>query len=120
MSENNLYQSSAEEVVERFGIALAAQPPRASNYVLQFESGGKQLTPASQVMIIGHTDRVGSVEANDRLSKKRAESVRDLLIEAGVAPDKLEAAGQGERNPIVQTPDEVDEPRNRRVEINVR
>lgn len=131
------YHSSPEEVQARFAGALAAQPARPASYVLYFEAGGNVLTAesqaalatirkeiaeraASEVMVIGHTDRVGSVEGNDKLSQKRAEGLRDLLIEAGVPADKLEAVGRGERDPLVQTADEVDEPKNRRVEINVR
>ena len=41
-----------------------------------------------------HSDRVGSVEANDRLSLKRAEGLRDLLVEAGVPAEKMEAIGR--------------------------
>jgi outer membrane protein OmpA-like peptidoglycan-associated protein len=71
-------------------------------------------------MVIGHTDRVGNAEGNDKLSLTRAEGLRDLLIESGVPADKLEAVGRGERDPLVPTADDVDEPKNRRVEINVR
>ncbi|MFH1659848.1 MAG: OmpA family protein [Pseudomonadota bacterium] len=137
MDANKAYQSSPEEVRERFAQALAAQPPRPSSYVLYFEAGGNVLTPesqaalatirkeiaerpASEVMVIGHTDRVGSVDGNDRLSKTRAEGLRDQLIESGVAAEKLAAVGRGERDPLVPTDDEVDEPKNRRVEISVR
>ncbi|MGB4063211.1 MAG: OmpA family protein [Azonexus sp.] len=137
LDANKAYQSSPEEVKERFAQALAAQPPRPSSYVLYFEAGGNVLTPesqaalatirkeiaerpASEVMVIGHTDRVGSVDGNDRLSKTRAESLRDQLIESGVPADKLSAVGRGERDPLVPTEDEVDEPKNRRVEISVR
>lgn len=131
------YQASAEEVRERYGETLAAQPMRPSSYTLYFVSGSNQLTPesetefarikqeiaqraASEVRVIGHTDRVGSAEANDRLSKVRAERVRDLLVAEGVSGDKLEAVGRGEREPLVPTADEVDEARNRRVEIAIR
>ncbi|MBL8429693.1 MAG: OmpA family protein [Dechloromonas sp.] len=137
MDTNEAYQSSPEEVKERFSDALGAQPVRPNSYVLYFEAGGNVLTqesqaalsairkeiaerPASEVMVIGHTDRVGSIEGNDQLSKKRAEGLRDLLIESGVPAGKLEAVGRGERDPLVPTDDEVDEPKNRRVEINVR
>ena len=105
--------------------------------MLYFEAGGNVLTPesqaalttirqeiaeraASEVMVIGHTDRVGSVEGNDRLSLQRAEGLRDLLVESGVPAEKMEAVGRGERDPLVPTADEVDEPKNRRVEISVR
>ena len=137
LAANRPYQSSPAEVTERFAEALAAQPPRPSAYVLYFEAGGNVLTqesqaalasirkeiaerPASEVMVIGHTDRVGNAELNDSLSLTRAEGIRDLLIESGVAVDKLEAVGRGERDPLVPTADDVDEPKNRRVEINVR
>jgi outer membrane protein OmpA-like peptidoglycan-associated protein len=134
---NRVYQSSPQEVAERYGQTLAAQPPRPSAYILYFETGGDVLTaesqgvlkvirkeiaerPASEVQVIGHTDRVGSVDGNDRLSLKRAELIRGVLIESGVDAGKLEAIGRGERDPLVPTADEVGEPRNRRVEINVR
>lgn len=137
LDSNAGYQSSPEEVKGRYADALAAQPARPKSYVLYFEAGGNVLTQesqaalanirkeiaeraASEVMVIGHTDRVGSVEGNDKLSLKRAEGLRELLIESGVAAEKLEAVGRGERDPLVQTADEVDEPKNRRVEINVR
>ncbi len=137
MNANTSYQSSPEEVKARFAQALGAQPARPKNYVLYFEAGGNVLTPesqqalanirqeiaqrpASEALVIGHTDRVGSVEDNDRLSKVRAETLRDLLIESGVPANKLEVVGRGEREPLVATDDEVDEPKNRRVEINVR
>ncbi|UCV13083.1 OmpA family protein [Dechloromonas denitrificans] len=134
---NDSYRSTPEEVQERFGAALAAQPIRPSSYLLYFQQGGNVLTPESQadfvrvrqeiaerpaveVMVIGHTDRVGSLQANDSLSAKRAEAVRGMLIEAGVPAEKLEAIGRGERDPLVATEDEVAEAKNRRVEISVR
>lgn len=131
------YSATAEEVQERFAAAFAAQPLRASSYVLYFEPGGNVLTAESQaefarvrqevaeraaaeIMVIGHTDRVGSQQLNDGLSKKRAESVRDLLLSVGVPAEKLEVVGRGERDLLVPTEDEVAEPENRRVEISVR
>lgn len=137
LGENRTYQSSPEEVQERFAAALAARPAPPRSYVLYFQEGGNELTPESQadfarvrveiversaaeVMVIGHTDRVGSISANDALSLKRAEAVRSLLVEAGIPADQLEVAGRGEREPLVPTADEVAEAKNRRVEINVR
>lgn len=128
---------SAEVVNETFGAALAALPPRASSYILYFQPGGNQLTPDSQtelkrmlavlashpapeVRVIGHTDSVGNARSNEALSMQRAEAVRDQLVKAGVAASSIEAVGRGERELLVLTADEVDEPRNRRVEINLR
>ncbi len=137
MGTNRPYQSSAQEVRQDFAQALDARPARPVSYLLYFETGAKVLTPESQaalvgirkeiaerpaaeVLIIGHTDRVGSVEDNDRLSRQRAETMRDLLIDAGIAASKMEVVGRGERDPLVPTGDEVEEPKNRRVEIKVR
>jgi outer membrane protein OmpA-like peptidoglycan-associated protein len=137
LGENQTYQSSPEEVQERFGAALAARPARPHSYLLYFQGGGNELTPESQadfvkmrgeivaraaaeVMVIGYTDSVGSMQANDALSLTRAEAVRALLVEAGIPAGQLEVAGRGEREPLLPTADEVAEAKNRRVEINVR
>lgn len=134
---DSAYQSNAAEVQATFGKALSALPMAPTSFTLYFESGSNTLTPASQsefakvrediaqrpgaeAMVIGHTDRVGKPEANDRLSLRRAELIREQLIQAGVAAGKLEAVGRGEREPLVETADEVPEPRNRRVEISIR
>lgn len=131
------YQASAAEVAARFADALAAQPMRPTNYMLYFEPGGNVLTAASQadlanirseitrraaaeIMVIGHTDRVGDSKSNDALSKRRADAMRAILIEAGIPAARLEAVGRGEREPLVSTADDVAEPKNRRVEINLR
>lgn len=128
----------AASVKERYGDALSAQPSRPVSFTLYFVSGSAdQLTPASiatldqikaslseravpEISVIGHTDRVGKLEANDSLSVQRAESVKKLLLAAGIAAGSMEASGRGEREPLVQTADEVAEDRNRRVEINIR
>ena len=126
-----------QEAQQAFGPALAAQPDRPSSFVLYFLEARDELTPESklvvgsilteiakrpapEIVVIGHTDRVGSVPYNDALSLRRAERMRDELVKAGVAADRISVAGRGEREPLVPTADEVAEPRNRRVEINVR
>lgn len=132
------YQSSAEEVRERFADALAALPLPAMSYTVYFmESSSDTLTPeslqefekvktdlaarkAGEIRVIGHTDRVGSENSNDAFSLKRAATVRDLLINAGIRPALIDVAGRGEREPLVPTEDEIAEGKNRRVEISVR
>jgi outer membrane protein OmpA-like peptidoglycan-associated protein len=128
---------TAATVRERFGAALDARPPAPVSFTVYFVFDKDELTaesiaqfarieaelaarPAPEIVVIGHTDRVGSIEYNDALSLKRAERVRAALNGAGVSPAELEVAGRGEREPAVATADEVDEPRNRRVEIMVR
>ena len=48
------------------------------------------------------------------------DDVVDFLVEVGVQRDRITSSGRGEREPLVPAPDEVDEPRNRRVEVDVR
>ena len=48
---------------------------------------------ASEVMVIGHTDRVGTLESNDTLSLQRAETVREHILRAGIQPLSIEIAG---------------------------
>jgi OmpA-OmpF porin, OOP family len=126
-----------EEVRQAFGPALAAQPPRPTSLTLYFLEGRDELTqdskqviqsvlaeiarrPAPEVIVIGHTDRLGTVQFNDALSLRRAERARDELVKAGVPPDRIHVEARGEREPLIPTPDEVPEPRNRRVEISIR
>ena len=76
--------------------------------------------PVPDVLVIGHTDLVGSHASNDALSRQRAELIRNELVRLGVAPENIEVIARGKREPVVPTPDGVAEPRNRRVEIVVR
>ena len=131
------YTSDAKEVEARFGAALAAQPARAKSFTLYFLEGQDELTveskaifesvfveitkyPVPDLVVVGHTDKVGSDPFNDALALRRAETVRAMLIARGVAPANIAAAGRGKREPLIPTADGVAEPRNRRVEIVVR
>ncbi len=126
-----------QEARQAFGAALEAQPARPTAFILYFLEGQDELTPdsrlllgrildeiarrpAPEIVVIGHTDRVGALPYNDALSLRRAERVRDELVKVGIAADRIRVAGRGEREPLVPTADDVAEARNRRVEINVR
>jgi outer membrane protein OmpA-like peptidoglycan-associated protein len=130
-------KSSEAEVKQDFGPALEAQPKRPVSFYLYFQKDTDEFAPESkalvnqifaeiarrpapEVAIIGHTDRVGSMQYNDVLSLRRAERCRDELIKLGIPKVRISVAGRGAREPEVQTADQVSEPRNRRVEINVR
>lgn len=127
-----------DEVNKMFAEALAAQPPEPIKYTLYFVTGGTELTPDSQpyvetiineatkrvaveVEITGHTDRVGTLTDNDRLSLQRAEAVLKILQGRGLPANSFKrTVGRGEREPLVPTADEVAESRNRRVEVILR
>jgi len=130
-------QLSEQEVRKTFGATLATMPERPAFFLLYFITGTDVLTDQSKgelgrmlaelkrrqapdILVIGHTDRVGQDDQNDRLSLQRAERVKADLVSQGLPADRIRAAGRGEREPLVPTADGVDEPRNRRVEINVR
>jgi outer membrane protein OmpA-like peptidoglycan-associated protein len=129
--------ATEQEVREVFGSALAAQPLRPVSFTLYFVLGKDELTPetrptletilaeiarrpAAEIVVIGHTDRVGGVQYNDALSLQRAEKVRGELVRLGIPFDRIQVAGRGSREPLIPTEDQVPEPRNRRVEITVR
>ena len=73
-----------------------------------------------EVQISGYTDRKGSDVDNDFLSQQRASAVLTQLAEIGIPPADMIAVGRGERDPVVETDDGVEEPRNRRVVVTVR
>ena len=129
--------ATAAEVQAVFAGALAAEPPRPVTFRLYFIEGTDQFTPESQALVdqvlvaianrpapeltvAGHTDTVGTDQYNDALSLRRAERVQALLIARGISPSSIVAVGRGKRELLVPTPDNVAEPRNRRVEITVR
>lgn len=137
------FKVDAGKLEKDFGAALAATAPQPLHFRLQFVTGGNVLTPESaallpqiintlrqrpapDISVTGHTDSVGTAEANATLGLERARFVagelRQALDAAGLAlpPDAIVITSHGEANPLVPLGDEVDEPRNRRVEITVR
>ncbi|MDQ7742844.1 OmpA family protein [Hydrogenophaga pseudoflava] len=130
-------QSSEAEVRERYPALLRLAPPAPQRFTLNFQPGTSDLTPDSaaqldqvvaaararsggEIVIVGHTDRQGAADANDALSLRRANAIRDLLVGKGFRPELVEPVGRGEREPVVSTDDDVPEPRNRRAEVFVR
>ncbi len=107
------------------------------NLTVQFTTNSSELTPAAvrtlselgralssdtlrnyHFRIEGHTDTVGSPEANKSLSARRAEAVVSFLVNKfNIDPSRLEAAGMGEDGLLIQTQANTPEPRNRRVQV---
>jgi len=69
------------------------------------------------IRIVGHTDSSGSEEYNNRLAMRRANTVRDALVQRGIDAGLINLEGRGEGELLVQTPDGTREPANRRAQI---
>lgn len=76
-----------------------------------------QQNPERGVVIEGHTDSVGSDEANYRLSQRRAESVQAYLLMHGVAAGRMGTSGKGEGSPVAGNDSASGRQLNRRVEV---
>jgi outer membrane protein OmpA-like peptidoglycan-associated protein len=128
---------SEAEVEQTFNAALAALPPIPRHFTLYFQFRSDDLTEESRalvsevlkevksravpdVIVVGHTDTTGTAPNNVRLGLKRANMMRDFLVKAGLDPSVIDVTSHGEADPLVPTADDVNEPRNRRVEITVR
>jgi hypothetical protein len=70
--------------------------------------------------IVGHTDTLGSNEYNQTLSVNRAASVGSYLSQSGLPATRIREDGRGERELAVRTADNVNESRNRRVDIVIK
>jgi outer membrane protein OmpA-like peptidoglycan-associated protein len=75
--------------------------------------------PGIVVEIAGHTDAIGSNSYNMDLGQRRAEAIRALLVEYGVAADRLKVKSYGESKPIASNKSAAGRAKNRRVEIHV-
>ena len=102
---------------------------------LEFEFGKATIRPRSlpylnrvaevlvkkgfSLKLAGHTDWVGSDAANMRLSKARAESVKNYLVSQGASSARIEAVGYGESQPIATNKTDAGRQKNRRVEFTL-
>jgi len=71
------------------------------------------------VIAIGHTDSIGEDAYNQRLSVRRAESVKAYLVSRGIEPNRVYTEGKGEKQPIASNKSKDGRQKNRRVEIEV-
>ena len=110
-------------------------PPQAPvSYMAFFELGSVKLSDQSlqtisqaaqvyktkanaRVQVTGYADTVGSPAMNVQLSQRRANAVKDGLVKAGVPAAAITTGGDGETGLLVNTGDQANEPRNRRVAI---
>lgn len=121
--------------VDSDGCAIADQTITLEN--IQFEFNSAKLTPAattslnkvvkalnsqpdSRVEVAGHSDSRGNDAYNLRLSDQRANSVRQYLVDRGIAASRITAKGYGEEQPVAGNDTEAGRAENRRVELRFR
>jgi len=71
------------------------------------------------VIAIGHADSIGSDAYNQKLSVRRAESVKAYLVSKGIEPNRVYTEGKGEKQPVADNKTREGRAKNRRVEIEV-
>lgn len=128
---------STDEIRSTFSEALAAQPLPPAKFILYFLQNSNELTDESKTMlpqiiqtfrerkatdivISGHTDTFGEKDYNYELALYRAKVLRDILVVNGADPANIKVVSHGEGNPLIKTEDEVEEPKNRRVEVVIK
>jgi len=128
---------SQPEVRRIFGDVLDSLPPPARHFTMFFRFESDEPTeesralipqilqavkgrPFPEIAVVGHTDTMGTPESNFVLGLRRATTVRDLLVAAGLDGADVELVSHGESELLVATGNEVPEGRNRRVEISIR
>jgi len=73
----------------------------------------------SRYIIFGHTDTKGAYDYNLNLSLKRAQAVKEILLNQGIFEKNVSVLGKGENQLAVSTPDETKHPANRRAEVKI-
>jgi outer membrane protein OmpA-like peptidoglycan-associated protein len=125
-----------ERVQAEYADLLSAQPPKPESFLLYFGFDSTSLTEASlatiaeiadkikarmptEILLVGHSDATGSDAINMVLSRERAVAVENLLKDRIPSLERVDIRFFGAKEPLIQTPPGVPEPRNRRVEVIV-
>ncbi len=95
--------------------SLRAESNRELNELAEYMS----LKKALFIEIAGHTDNVGVVEANQKLSEDRANAVKEYLKKKGIAPERVTAKGYGDTQPVADNATATGKQKNRRTEVRI-
>jgi OOP family OmpA-OmpF porin len=109
--------STAQAIYFRTGIA---ELDAKSEPLLDSVADIANRCPSARIEVSGHTDSVGSREANRVLSESRARSVVTYLSKQGVAPSRIEATGYGDTRPLKPNDSDANRAANRRIEFRVK
>jgi outer membrane protein OmpA-like peptidoglycan-associated protein len=75
--------------------------------------------PGAQILLVGHTDSIGSDAYNMGLSQRRADSVANYLVQNGVPRQSIRTEAKGESEPVASNANPQGRAQNRRVEITL-
>ena len=104
-NKHNLTERARQIIAEA---ATTSRQPAAAN------------CPAvSRMEVTGHTDNTGTAAYNQRLSVRRAESVKAYLVKKGIEPNRIYTEGKGKKQPVADNKTDAGRAKNRRVELEV-
>jgi outer membrane protein OmpA-like peptidoglycan-associated protein len=109
-----------DEATLHFANGKAILSPEGREAVNKVASELKEVKAPYQVLVIGHTSRVGTAAFNLRLSKHRAAAVAKVLEEAGIPAADIHSEGMSFSQPRVKEITKADQAMNRRVEIEIK
>lgn len=92
--------------------------PKVEEYLKKLVE--KHKTTSATFLIVGHTDDVGTDEANLELGRARAQSIANVLTKSGIAANRIKVESRGKREPVADNTTEEGRHRNRRVVITVK
>lgn len=100
-----------------FATNSATLRPEAQPAIDQMAARGRSFKELHSVEIVGHTDNTGAADYNQKLSERRAESVKAALVKGGIDPAKIKTSGMGARAPVADNKTADGRAKNRRVTI---
>jgi outer membrane protein OmpA-like peptidoglycan-associated protein len=126
--KQNIPGATVERVGEGIAVTFASgllydfdsdviRPEAASN--LRALAASLHKYPGSDLLIVGHTDQVGSAAYNQGLSERRASAAANYLVAQGVNHARVGTRGMGETDPVAANDTELGRQRNRRVEVAI-
>ncbi|HZZ83998.1 MAG TPA: OmpA family protein [Anaeromyxobacteraceae bacterium] len=115
-TENGVLVNMKSEIL--FDTGSAVLKPEA---VAQIQQVGDILAKYSddRVQVLGHTDSTGRSSANEELSQRRANAVKEILVGRGVQQTQITALGMGQTKPIADNASAAGRAKNRRVEVHI-
>ncbi len=110
--------ATVEVVIDRFDFDKSKLKPSMMDELDRLVARVKKTPANEQLVLVGHTDSVGTVQYNQGLSERRARSVADYLMSKGIGRRDIVTRGMSENKPVATNATEAGRAMNRRVEIH--